>query len=153
MNIRSISIGEWFTLARDGAAPPVTIPLEGSSMQPLIRRSKDLVTIVPLQRPLKTGDVVLFTTSPGRYVVHRVWKLENDRVQTLGDNCLYPDPWLPYACILGQAVAFSRNGRKYRLDTPASRIWGRFWMLLYPIRKEYKKLRFFAGRCYRRFFK
>ena len=153
MNTRSIPIGEWIALAREGTAPPVTIPLEGSSMQPLIRRSSDPVTIVPLQRPLKIGDVVLFTTGPGRYVVHRVWKLEEERVQTLGDNCINPDPWLPYACILGQAVLFSRNGRRYRLDTPAARLWGRFWMLLYPIRLQYKKLRSLAGRCYRKLFK
>lgn len=150
---RSIPIGEWVALAREGAAPPVTIPLEGSSMQPLIRRHIDPVTIVPLHRPLKKGDVVLFTNAPGRFVVHRVWKLEETSVQTLGDNCLNPDSWIPYDCVLGQAVSFSRNGRRYRLDTPASRIWGRFWMTLYPIRKCYRKLRSFAGRCYRKYFK
>lgn len=153
MNTRSIPIVEWVALARDGAAPPVTIPLEGSSMQPLIRRNMDPVTIVPLQRPLKKGDVVLFTTGPGRYVVHRVWKIEKNRVQTLGDNCISPDGWLPLENVLGQAVSFRKNGRQFRLDTPAARLWGRFWMLLYPIRKQYKRLRSLAGRCYRRLFK
>ena len=153
MNTRSIPIGDWVTLAREGAAPPVTIPLEGSSMQPLIRRSIDPVTIVPLQRPLKKGDVVLFTTGPGRYVVHRIWKIEENRFQTLGDNCIDPDGWLPLENILGQAVSFRRKGRLYRLDTPGARLWGRFWMLLYPIRKQYKKLRSLAGRYYRKLFK
>lgn len=153
MNTRSIPIAEWAVLAREGVAPPVTIPLEGSSMQPLIRRSMDPVTIVPLQRSLKKGDVVLFTTGPGRYVVHRVWKLTQDQVLTLGDNCLNPDSWMPLACVLGQAVAFRRNGRRYRLDTTGARLWGRFWMWLYPIRKCYKRFRSFAGRCYRKVFK
>ena len=153
MNVRSISISEWISLAEEGAAPPVTIPLEGSSMQPFIRRHVDPVTIVPLQRPLKKGDVVLFTTGPDRFVVHRVWKLDKDRVQTLGDYCINPDPWLPYACILGHVVAFRRNGHRYRLDTKASRLWGRFWMALYPIRKSYLRFRSVAGRFYRRYLK
>lgn len=153
MNVRSISIYEWIALAGEGAAPPVTIPLEGSSMQPFIRRSVDPVTIVPLQRPVKKGDVVLFTTAPNRFVVHRIWKLEKDQVQTLGDNCINPDPWLPYSSILGQVVSFRRNGRRYRLDTRAARILGRIWMALYPIRKLYLKFRSFAGRCYRKFLK
>lgn len=153
MNIRSIPIGEWVALAREGTAPPVTISLEGSSMQPLIRRSVDPVTIVPLYRPLKKGDVILFTSKPGYYVVHRVWKLETDRFQTLGDNCFNPDPWLPNEIALGQVISFCRNGRRYRLDTPLSRLWGRFWMVLYPIRRCCKRFRSFAGRCYRKFYK
>ena len=150
---RSIAIEEWCAMAAKGMAPPVTIPLEGSSMQPLIRRSLDPVTVVPLQRPVKKGDVVLFTPAPGRYVVHRVWKLEEHRLQTLGDNCAYPDGWMPYECVLGMAVSVCRRGKKYRLDTPGARLWGRFWMLLYPIRKRYRKMRSYAGRCCRKFFK
>ena len=151
--IRSIAISDWIALAREGAAPPVSIPLEGSSMQPLIRRSIDHVTIVPLYRPLKKGDVVLFTTSPGRYVVHRVWKLEEDRLQTLGDNCRNPDRWMPYDCVIGQAVSFRRNGRKITLDSRGARLWGRFWMAVFPVRILYYRARALAGKCCRKLFK
>lgn len=149
---RSIGIEDWCRLAREGAAPPVTIVLEGSSMQPLIRRGKDPVTIIPLQRPVKIGDVVLFTTGNNRFVVHRVWKLKPGQVRTFGDNCWYPDLWIPDACVLGQVICCSRNGRKIRLDTQASRNWGRFWMALLPMRRCCKKLRSLAGRCYRKIF-
>lgn len=149
---RSIGIAQWCQLAREGAAPSVTILLEGSSMQPLIRRGKDPVTIVPLQGPLKIGDVVLFTTGPERFVVHRVWKIKPGQVRTFGDNCWYPDSWIPDACVLGQAICYSRNGQRYRLDTPAARGWGRFWMSIHPLRRCYKKLRSLAGRCYRKLF-
>lgn len=151
-HIRSISIDAWCVLAKEGSAPPVTIPLEGSSMMPLIRRNVDPVTIVPLQRPLKKGDVVLFTTGKGRYVVHRVWKLEENRLLTIGDNCVNPDGWIPCEAVLGQALSFTRNGRRYRLDTRAARIWGRVWMWMYPARKSYMRLRRFAGRWYRKLF-
>lgn len=132
---RTIGITDWCALAKEGSAPPVTICLEGSSMMPLIRRGKDPVTIVPLQRPLKIGDVVLFTTGADRYVVHRVWKISEEKLRTLGDNCVNPDPWITQDCVLGQAVLYSRNNVKHRLDTTAARLWGRAWMAVFPLRK------------------
>lgn len=148
---RSIGIEDWCQLSKEGIAPPVTIPLEGSSMQPLIRRGIDPVTIVPLQRPLKKGDVILCTTNPGRFVVHRVWKLKDGLVCPLGDSCRNPDGWIPEENVLGQAVCFIRNGRRYRLDTRSARIWGRVWMSLFPVRRLYYRTRALAGKCYRKF--
>ncbi|MDO4371401.1 MAG: S24/S26 family peptidase, partial [Clostridia bacterium] len=63
---REIPIRQWCEMARQGAAPPVTIPLEGDSMRPLIRRGCDPVTIVPIYGELRIGDVVLFALG-GRY--------------------------------------------------------------------------------------
>ena len=144
-------MAQWCALAAEGAAPPVTIPLEGDSMRPLIRRGVDPVTIVPISRPLQKGDVVLFTLG-GRYIVHRVWHLKPGLVQTYGDNCLNPEPWFPVEQVLGLAVKFSRNGRVIRLDTPGARAWGMAWMAVWPLRVCYKRLRAFAGRCYRKVF-
>ena len=148
---RSIPMEQWCDMAREGAAPPVTICLEGESMRSLIRRGKDPVTIVPLTRPPMKGDVVLFRLGD-RYVVHRVWRLQEGLVQTFGDNCWNPEPWFPVQQVLGQVVKYSRNGRIRWLDTPAARAWGRLWMAIHPIRKCYKRLRALAGRCYRKVF-
>ena len=148
---RSIPMETWCKLAREGAAPPVTICLEGDSMRPLIRRGKDPVTIIPLNRPLQEGDVVLFQLGE-RYIVHRVWKLAERRVRTFGDNCWNPDPWIPESQVLGLVVKYSRNGRVHRLDTPQARAWGKAWMAIHPMRLCYKRLRSLAGRCYRKVF-
>ena len=148
---RSIPMEQWCDMAREGAAPPVTICLEGESMRPLIRRGKDPVTIVPLTRLPMKGDVVLFRLGE-RYIVHRVWQLKNGMVRTFGDNCWNPEPWFPENQVLGQVVRFSRGGRTFRLDTPSARAWGRVWMFIHPMRLCYKRLRAFAGRCYRKLF-
>lgn len=148
---RAIPMETWCELAKEGSAPPVTICLEGDSMRPLIRRGKDPVTIIPLARPLEKGDVVLFRLGE-RYIVHRVWKLEDGRVRTFGDNCWNPDPWIPENQVLGLVVKYSRNGKVHRLDTPQARAWGRAWMAIHPIRLCYKRLRALAGRCYRKIF-
>lgn len=148
---RAIPMEQWCALAREGCAPQVTICLEGNSMRPLIRRAKDPVTIVALNRPLIKGDVVLFRLG-GKYIVHRVWKLKDGMVCTFGDNCWNPDPWIPLEQVLGLVVKYSRGGRMHRLDTGAARGWGRLWMSLHPIRRYYKRLRALAGRCYRKVF-
>ena len=148
---RAIPMETWCELAKEGSAPPVTICLEGDSMRPLIRRGKDPVTIIPLARPLEKGDVVLFRLGE-RYIVHRVWKLEDGRVRTFGDNCWSPDPWIPQGQVLGLVVKYSRNGKVHRLDTPRAKAWGRVWMAIHPVRLCGKRLRSLAGRCYRKVF-
>lgn len=148
---RAIPMATWCRMAQEGAAPPVTICLEGDSMRPLIRRGRDPVTIIPLTRQLQRGDVVLFRMGE-RYIVHRVWKLAEGRVRTFGDNCFAPEPWIPASQVLGLVVKYSREGRVHRLDTPAARAWGRAWLAVHPIRNVFKRLRSFAGRCYRKVF-
>lgn len=152
MQVRSLSIHEWRRLGLEGARLPVTICLEGDSMRPLIRRGLDPVTILPLNRPLMRGDIVLFQGGPDRYVVHRVYRLRDGWVQTLGDNCWNHDPWMPLEQVWGLVTRMQRNGRTFTLDCRLSRWWGRGWMFFHPVWKVYKKLRSLAGRCYRKVF-
>ena len=150
VGLRRMSIAQWHALARDGPVPPMRIFLEGDSMRPLIRRGRDRVTIVPLTRPLKRGDVVLFEFPPGRYVVHRVYRLRDGFVQTLGDHCWNPDPWMPERQVLGQVVQAERGRMIIPLDTALARGWGCCWMVLLPVRREYLKARALAGRALRK---
>ena len=133
--VRTLAMAQWCALAREGCAPPVTIPLEGDSMRPLIRRGRDPVTIVPVGGALKKGDVALFTLGDGRYVVHRIWKLRGGFVRTLGDNCACPEPWFPREQVLGVAIAVERDGRRIDLKSGRSRLWGRLWMAGLPMRR------------------
>lgn len=151
--VQSLDIEQWHALGLEGNMIPVTICLEGDSMRPLIRRGKDHVTIYPLMRPLRIGDVVLFRGGPKRYVVHRVWKLREGRVCTLGDNCWKPDGWMPLENVWGLVVRAERNGRVIRLDTRLARILGRIWMFLHPVRIFYRRCRSLAVRCIKKLLK
>lgn len=147
---RSIGVEQWHALAKDGAAPPVTIRLDGDSMRPLVRRNRDYVTIHPLTRPPKVGDVVLFQNAQGRYVVHRVRRMRAGRVQTLGDGCFNPDPWMDESRVLGLAASVRRGSRTISLNNAWARAFGRAWMLGRPIRNKLRSLRSLLGRIYRR---
>jgi hypothetical protein len=144
-----ISIDEWSNLIKEGATPLVRISLNGVSMQPLIRRQRDIVTIVPLFRELKIGDIVLFQRADGAYVVHRLQKKFTDSVQTLGDNCSFADSPISIHSVLGIITHVSRGKHTIHVDTPFARFLGRMWMCFRPIRNIAK----FCFRKLRRFVK
>lgn len=125
---RSLSIPEWRQMAIEGEAPPTRILLNGGSMSPLIRWNKDYVTIISLDRSLVCGDIVLVAEpDTGRYVVHRVWKIENGQIMTWGDSCRNPDRWVPMDAVWGRVVLIERGKREIRTDPKKGMRWARFW--------------------------
>ncbi len=125
---KSLAIPEWHRMAMEGTAPPVRIPLNGNSMFPLIRWNKDYVTIVPLDRELTLGDIVLIAEpGTGRYVMHRVWELRDGQVLTWGDHCVEPDGWVPAEAIWGRAVLIERGRREIPTDPGKGLRWAKFW--------------------------
>jgi len=143
---KHLSVKQWHDLAKSGIKIPMRTQLDGVSMQPLIRRNRDYVTIVYPERWLVRGDIVLFIDRRGKYVVHRIYRMDNERVQTFGDNCDHPDAWMPYGNILGLVTQVERGKKMYALDTDASRKWGDFWMKIFPLRRPFRKLFRFVRR-------
>ena len=79
------NIEEAIRQAREGVR--VTFPVKGQSMLPFIIGGKESVI---LHRPglIDVGDVVLAWVDGNRYVVHRIIKLDYDRVTLMGDGNL-----------------------------------------------------------------
>ena len=125
---RSLSIPEWHRMARNGSAPPVRILLNGGSMQPLIRWNKDYVTIVPLEEPPCTGDIVLLCEPISEvYVVHRVWRTRDDAVLTWGDHLAKPDGWIPLEAVWGKVILIERGKKRFQPDPKKGILWARIW--------------------------
>ena len=136
-NTRTLSVPQWRELALSGQAVSVRIRLNGSSMGPLIRRQRDYVTIVPMDRLPRRGDIVLFPGKRlgGDYVLHRVWKVEGRRMLTLGDGCLAPDGWMDVDQAWGRAVRIERGRRAIDPDRRFWNITATLWMGLFPVRR------------------
>ena len=125
---KSLAIPEWHQMALEGNAPPVRIPLNGNSMFPLIRWNKDYVTIIPLDRELLLGDIVLIAEpNTGRYVMHRVWEIQDGQVMTWGDNCVKSDGWIPMDSIWGRAIMIERGHWEIKTDPQKGIRWAKFW--------------------------
>ena len=125
---KTLSIQDWHQMAADESAPPVRITLSGYSMNPLIRRNRDYVTVKPAEGEFEVGDIVLFCEpKTNRYVIHRVWNLEGDNVLTWGDNCLKPDGWITKKDVWGKVVLIERGKRVIHPDPQKGKRWASFW--------------------------
>lgn len=146
-----LSVKEWSKLAGQGVRVPVETVLHGTSMEPLIRCKRDVVTIIPVDRALTAGQIVLFARGDGHYVVHRLYRINEAQrtVQTWGDNCFRPDEPVPISAVLGIAAACRRDGKDISLVTREQCDRGMKWLnsrLRRPVWLVYRRLRGFAGR-------
>ena len=78
------SIEEAIRLVREGVN--VTLPVNGNSMLPFIIGGKESVILHSPGGIVDVGDVVLAWVDGNRYVVHRIIKLDYDRVTLMGDG-------------------------------------------------------------------
>ncbi len=135
-----ISIPEWHAMALSGTIVPMRILIHGNSMYPTVRMNKDYVTIMPVKEKVRVGDIVMFADPRrSRYVLHRVWQIEEDRVLTWGDNCKKPDGWMPLQAIWGKATLVERGRRMIRPDPQKGLILARVWHRIGGIYRFCKK--------------
>ena len=146
----SLSVSEWHKLSLEGTMLPLRTLIGGYSMEPLIRYNRDYVTVIPLSESLAEGDIVLFSDPyQKRYVLHRVWTLENERVLTWGDNCDRPDAWMTVNDIWGKVILIERGNHKITPDARKGLLFARFWHIT---GRAYRILRGTVSRVYHRIF-
>lgn len=78
-------IEEAIRLVREGVS--VTLPVNGNSMLPFIIGGKESV-ILHSPGLIAVGDVVLAWVNSNRYVVHRIIRIDGERVTLMGDGNL-----------------------------------------------------------------
>ena len=146
----SLSVSEWHKLSLEGTMLPVRTLISGYSMEPLIRYNRDYVTVIPLSESLAEGDIVLFSDPyQKRYVLHRVWALENERVLTWGDNCDRPDAWMTVNDIWGKVILIERGKNRIISDSLSLLLFAGFWHIA---GRAYRRFRRIASRVYHRIF-
>ena len=127
-------IEEAIRLVREGVS--VTLSVNGNSMLPFIIGGKESVILHNPGSIVDVGDVVLAWVDGNRYVVHRIIKLDYDRVTLMGDgnvavteHCLLSDI---KARVTHVVDAKDRTHYLYnRWRKSAAKVW--YW--LRPIRR------------------
>lgn len=120
---------------RSARGKTVTLPLSGYSMRPFLENGRDKALLVG-SGEVKVGDAVLAEVAQGCYVLHRVVRIEGDRVTLRGDGnlaceyCLLRD-------VKAKALGFYRKGRTTLDSTQGMkwRVYSWWWMRLLPIRR------------------
>lgn len=98
----------------------VCLTVRGHSMTPAIR-SGDLLTLEPLRRTPRLGDV-LACDSEGRLVVHRLVAWKRGRAVVRGDVAAACEPPLAAGAALGIVTRVERGGREVRAGRGARRL-------------------------------
>ena len=126
-------ISEAIRLVEEGVS--VTLPVDGRSMLPFIIGGKESVV---LQRPRQPqiGDVVLALAEDGRYVVHRIIRIDGDHVTLMGDGNLVGTERCTIANIKALAThVVDAKGQMHQIDTPWRRRAAQLWWHLRPVRR------------------
>lgn len=84
----------------------------GTSMLPLIREGQDVLVIGKPNRVLKKWDIVLAKRPSGRYLLHRIIRINKDNTYTLcGDNNCIFDYNIKSSEIVGVLDIIISNGK------------------------------------------
>ena len=142
-------------LSRDGK---LVYKAKGRSMLPMLRPDRDLVLIEAIDTAASSSaveatassavstsalpvpyDVVLYKVD-GKYVLHRVLRIDGDQYLIRGDNT-YSVERVPADAVIGVLTGFVRDGRQISVQDRRCRLYVRIWCALYPLRSAFARLR------------
>ncbi len=113
----------------------VTLGVTGNSMLPLFRHQRDSVILSACDpKTLRRGDVPLYRRPDGRFILHRILKVERDTYTLAGDAQNELEIGLPMDCVLAVMTGFIRKGKTISCRHPLYRLYSTAWMLLRPVR-------------------
>ncbi|MBR4846151.1 MAG: S24/S26 family peptidase [Bacteroidaceae bacterium] len=105
----------------------VTLRVRGVSMRPFLEDRRDKIVLTRLGE-VKVGDAVLAEIAPGKYVYHRVYCIEADKVTLRGDGNIYGTE----QCGLDDIVASTKwLIRKDKYYSPDGKVW-KWYSALWP---------------------
>ena len=126
-------IEEAVRLVEDGVS--VTLPVNGNSMLPFIIGGKESVILQQPESP-EVGNVVLAWADGYRYVVHRIVRIDGERVTLMGDGNLMGTEH----CLIGDIKArvthvVDAKGRTHYLYKGWRKLAAKVWFWLRPVRR------------------
>ena len=108
----------------------------GMSMWPFLCHGRDQVVVEACDlEKVKKGDVVLFRTIFGTYLLHRITRMEEDGFVTTGDGNCFRDGKFPYCCIRAKVTCIVRKGKRIDCTSGKWKLISWIWMKLFPIRR------------------
>ena len=113
----------------------------GTSMLPLLRQERDSVVLV---RPdtLSCGDICLYRRTNGKFVLHRLMKIEKDGTLTFcGDNQTALERGLSREAVIARVSAIYRDDKRIEMNALSSRLYR-----LSHIKQPFRTLRFLPRR-------
>lgn len=112
----------------------VTLRPKGNSMFPFIVDGRDRIVLQKAER-LKVGDIVLAHIPGKTYVLHRIYRIDNDGLTLMGDDNLHDTEHCRREDVLAYATSIVRNGHIVSCHSFRERILAFCWRKLLPVRR------------------
>ena len=139
----AVILDEAVRLVSDGVS--VTLPVNGRSMLPFIIGGQESVI---LQKPdtVQVGDVVLAWVEGCRWVVHRIIRIDSDRVTLMGDGNIVGTEHCTVADVKARVThVVDVKGQPHDIYNRWRTLSAKVWWRLRPIRRYllfiYRKLK------------
>ena len=139
----AVILDEAVRLVSDGVS--VTLPVNGRSMLPFIIGGQESVI---LQKPdtVQVGDVVLAWVEGCRWVVHRIIRIDSDRVTLMGDGNIVGTEHCTVADVKARVThVVDLKGQPHDIYNRWRTLGAKVWWRLRPIRRYllfiYRKLK------------
>jgi len=113
---------------------PVTLKVKGDSMLPFIVGGRDSVRLV---KPIgvKVRDIVLAELREGVYVLHRIKRVEHDRITLMGDGNLHDVEYCSPQNVVGKVQVIIRKKKEVHPSSWVEQGKVRLWDWLLPVRR------------------
>lgn len=108
---------------------PVIFKVQGFSMYPFLYPLRDEVVVHPLNdHTIRKGDVCLYRRMDGILILHRVLKVTNSGIYTIGDHEINPDGPLPFDRFYGIMTAYRKKGKQIKVTSLSYRMKAFLWL-------------------------
>lgn len=113
----------------------IIMPVTGTSMNPMLKHKKDKVILTSCDKSnLRKGDIPFYKRSNGKYVLHRIVKVNEESYDLCGDNQYIIEKNVPKNNVIAVVKAFERDGKMYRCNDIMYRMYWNLRILLIPFR-------------------
>lgn len=114
----------------------VAVPVTGGSMTPFLHGGDTVYLDLP-DTPLKKGDIVLYTRESGRYILHRIKKVNSDGSFVMVGDAQQALEYLPRReMIHGRVSSALHKGKPIRPGQPRWWFYQHVWLWVLPIRRR-----------------
>ena len=122
-------------LAEEPEVEALPLVIAGSSMAPFLIHGRDTVYLSRLTRPIRRGDMLLYRRRGGRYILHRVWRVDSGGLTMVGDAQQSLEPGIQSDQVIAIVTKVVRKGKEM---APRSFWWlffEKIWIRMVPLRR------------------
>lgn len=114
----------------------VKIRVRGNSMLPFIRNNDEALLVPPAPEKIRRGIPVVAMTDELGIVLHRIYRIEGNRITLLGDGNVNQFEHTSPERIIARVSHYYRGKHTFRTDSLGMRIAGHLWMAAHPWRRK-----------------